>query len=274
MRQMQGEVALITGGSGGIGLAAAARLAAQGACVYLLARDEERLQRAAARLSGDVRTLRADHAVSHELTAAMVQVARERGSLDVLVNCAGQLEVGPAEELGSALTVRLMEANFLGTVRAIEAALPLLRRGQQRSIVTVASLAGLIAPPFMAAYAASKFALVGYMRSLRQELRAEGFHLGLVCPGPVTTAMVEGRLHTEHYRLPPGTPIIGPEAVADEIVRMIRMRKREIVVPRRLAPGARLGALCPELVDRLYRWVNARRLKLPAGDSEGKPTRS
>jgi NAD(P)-dependent dehydrogenase (short-subunit alcohol dehydrogenase family) len=264
---MRGEVALVTGGSSGIGLALAKVLAAAGARVFLVARNPERLRDAELAIGGDARGIAADLARPDGAAAALAEMQRAGAKgLDVLANCAGQLEVGPAAEGGPEVATQLMDVNYLGTVRAIDAALPLLRRGRRRSIVNVSSMAARVAPPFMGAYAASKFALNGYTYALRQELRPEGFHVGLVHPGPVMTPMIEGRINTAHYHLPPGIPIVGPERVARAIVRLIERRQQDCTVPGWLGPATRIAAAFPASVDLLYRLVTPAR-------STGHPTR-
>ncbi|MFZ5828058.1 MAG: SDR family NAD(P)-dependent oxidoreductase [Bacillota bacterium] len=249
---MSGErVALITGASSGIGLATAQSLARSGARLYLVGRDPERLGRVAEDLAATA--ICADLADPAQVAAVAAEVEHRAGRLDLLINCAGQLEVGRAEQLGVEAAERLIRVNFLGAVGVIHACLPLLRRGRAPAIVNVSSLAGRLAPPYMAAYAASKFALSGYSHALRQELRREGIHVGLVLPGPVDTPMVRGRLGGTYYPLPPGTPVLTAGRVARVILAVAEHRLPEVLVPRRLAGAARLGSAFPLLVDRLYR---------------------
>jgi len=181
------------------------------------------------------------------------EVAATEGRLDVLINCAGQFEFGPAEEAGPEAAERLVGVNYLGAVNCIHAFLPLLRAGTRRSIVNVSSLAGKVAPPFMAAYAGSKFALAGYTHALRQELRPEGFHVGLVSPAPVDTPMIQGRIGTRYYPVPPGIGVLTPEASADGIFRVVEHRYADRTLPARLSALARLGQAFPLLVDGVYR---------------------
>ncbi|RFA27766.1 hypothetical protein CAI21_14205 [Alkalilimnicola ehrlichii] len=258
MTRLTGQVALITGGSKGIGQALAQRLAEQGVRVYLAARDREQLAAAAAAMPGEVSALPADLSRTEGAKALLAELAQREERLDLLVNCAGQFDIGPVEALGPDAAERLIQINYLGTVRVIDAALPMLRQSVRRSIVNVSSLAGCMAPPYMTAYAASKFAVTGYTRALRQELRAEGFHVGLISPGPVDTTLIEGHLGNEYYPLPPGVPVVRVEVVADAIIRAVTRRKAEVVLPARLGPASRLMSAFPGIVDLMYRWLAGR----------------
>ncbi len=256
-RGLEGTVALVTGGSSGIGLATARRLAAAGARVWLVARDAGRLEKAAAEVGGQVRSLTADVTAAGDPERVVREIEAGDGRLDILVNSAGQLAVGPTTELGAETAERFMQVNFLGTVRMVDAALPLLRAGNTRSIVNLSSLSGCISPPWMAAYSASKHAVNAYFRSLRQELHSEGFHIGLVMAGPVSSPMTAESLHGRYYRLPPGIPVATTEQTARAIMRMLKRRRKECFVPARLGMVGRLGAFVPGLVDRVYRWTGA-----------------
>jgi NAD(P)-dependent dehydrogenase (short-subunit alcohol dehydrogenase family) len=249
---MRGEVVLITGGSSGIGLAAARLFVEAGARVVLVARDPERLVAAVEGFGDGARAFSADITSRDDTLRLAREVEASEGRLDVLINCAGQFEVGPVEEGGPELAERLIRVNYLGAINTIHAFLPLMRRGHRRSIVNVSSLAGKVAPPYMAAYAASKFALAGYTHALRQELGPEGFHIGLLSPAPVDTPMIEGRLGTRYYPLPPGIGVLTPEATATALVRLVLQRSADRIIPRRISPLVRFGQAFPLLVDGLY----------------------
>lgn len=260
--RFDGEVALVTGGSSGIGYEVARQLVEAGARVWISARNPERLDQAAEELGPSVRTLAADCSRRPDVSGLVEQLGRQESRLDLLVNSAGQMEVGPDTALDASRVESLMACNYLGTIQTTHACLPLLRQGRRRSVISLSSLAGCISPPWMAAYAASKHALNGHWRALRQELHPEGFHLGLLMPGPVVTPMTEGHLHGEYYRLPPGIPVADPEQVATACMVMLQRRNREMFVPQRVALVGRMGAVFPGLVDRIYRWFCRR----PEGD--------
>jgi short-subunit dehydrogenase len=250
---MRDEVVLVTGGSSGIGLAAARRFAGEGARVVLVARGEPALRDAAAGIGPAARALPADITSPGSVHDLAEAVRREEGRLDVLVNAAGQFEIGPFEQTGPEALERLMRVNLHAAVGMIHACLPLLRLGARRSIVNLSSVAGKLVPPYFAAYSASKFALAAYSHSIRQELRSEGFHVGVVYPGPVATAMIEGKIGTSHYPRLPGVPVLQADDVARDILRCVRRRSAEVVSPRRMAGTIRLAASLPLVVDRLYR---------------------
>jgi short-subunit dehydrogenase len=221
--------------------------------VVLVARDPARLAEAAARVGSAARALPADITSLADTRRLAGDVAATEGRLDVLINCAGQFELGPAVEAGPEVAERLVRVNYLGAINTIHALLPLLRAGRRRSIVNVSSLAGKVAPPFMAAYAGSKFALAGYTHALRQELRPEGFHVGLVSPAPVDTPMIQGRIRTRYYPLPPGIGVLTPEAAGAAIFRAVERRSADRTLPARLSPLARVGQAFPLVVDGVYR---------------------
>lgn len=251
---MRDEVVLITGGSGGIGLATAHAFARRGAQVILTARDEERLDRAARAIGQGASWIAADVTEEASLAALAEQVAQRTGHVDVLLNSAGQLTLGPGEA-SSDIAEQLMRVNYLGPVRTIARILPLIRKGSRKSIVNLSSFAGRLTPPFWSAYSASKHALQSYSNALRQELRAEGIHVGIVMPGPVLSPMTEDLLGSTMYPLPIGIPVIRPEQVSDAIVRTVLSRRKEVTVPGRFGAMLRLAGAFPRAVDLVYRFV-------------------
>ncbi|HUE96431.1 MAG TPA: SDR family oxidoreductase [Longimicrobiaceae bacterium] len=250
---MRDEVVLITGGSSGIGLATAEAFARRGARVWLTARGEEKLARAAASLSRPVHTLPTDVEDQGSLDRLAATIREREGRLDVLVNSAGQLDLASADRGALEIAERLMRVNYLGLARTVATTLPLLRLGSRRSIVNLSSFVGRLVPPYWSAYAASKHAVQAYSHALRQELRREGFHVALVLPGPVLSPMTENLLRTPMYPVPVGVPVLPPDRVAEAILRCVFRRRVEVTVPGRFGPLLRLASAFPTLVDLLYR---------------------
>ena len=189
--EFRDKVVLITGGSRGLGLALARQLAGEGARLALLARDADELAKAEtdlrARGAADVFPLVADVTNPAALRTAVATVANRFGRLDVLINNAAALQVGPLEHMDQGDFERAMNTNFWAAFHAVQAALPHLRRRAGARIVNVASFGGEVAVPHMAPYNVSKHALVGFSTSLRAELDPDGIRVLTVTPGVLRT---------------------------------------------------------------------------------------
>ncbi|MDI3327590.1 MAG: SDR family oxidoreductase [Alicyclobacillaceae bacterium] len=256
MGRYSGEVAAVVGASRGIGRAVAERLAARGARVLLIARDERALAELAGELPGTGhRAVAADVADPRAGMRLAREVQEWSGRLDILVYSAGVLPLGPALTLEEEVAREAMEVNFWGAVRTVRSLWPAMRMGGRKSVILISSLATHMVLPFFFAYAGSKMALRAFAGALRQEWAAEGFHVGVVSPGPVNTGMVEGKLHTPLYRIPRWMPVLEAREVARAVDRAIYRRRKETVVPGWLAPLARLGAARPAWVETAYRWM-------------------
>lgn len=176
MSSRASRVALVTGASSGFGLHIARRLAADGFRTFGTSRSERPDAGAVS-----MRVLNVRDAAS--VQACVGAIEAEAGRIDVLINNAGVLDVGPAEEHGVEGVRAVFETNVLGTVRTTLAALPGMRARRSGRIVTIGSLASHIAPPGEAAYAASKFAVAGYFEALGYEVAPFGIAVSVVDPG-------------------------------------------------------------------------------------------
>lgn len=256
MNRFFDEIVLIVGGSSGIGKEAAKLFAAQGAQVILLARGLDRLRETAREIEeqgGKVEILTADVASPDEMQKAAEMVGARFGRVDVLLYSAAVFYLSPAETMDLHLARQSMDINYWGAVNTAQAILPLIRKGKRKSLVFLSSLSAYTTPPFFTAYAATKYALRGFLLSLRQELNPEGIHVGMVSPGPVATPLIEKELHQEMYRLPFGIPVLQPEAAARGVLRAIAKQKQDLVIPRRINLPARLASIFPSLVEMYYR---------------------
>src|SRR5262245_28590828 len=180
-----GRVVLVTGAGGGMGKAVALALSAQGYTVLGTSRQP------AERASGtDVPLLPLDVRSDESVAAALEEVLRRAGRLDVLINNAAYRFHGAAEETSVEEARAVLETNFLGMHRMTRAALPIMRKGGGGRIIIISSLAGVNAPPFGALYGASKAALDAYSEALWHEARPLGIHVSVIAPGPMRS---EGR---------------------------------------------------------------------------------
>ena len=194
--RFDGKVALVTGGSSGIGLAVCRRLHAEGASVVMAARREEVGQAAAARLGGDSVMFVATDVTQRPQLEALLERATERfGRLDVLVNNAGGAFFGTVGALPGKRWRQALEVNLTSVFETCEIALPHLRRtieseaAKGAAIVNVASISGMAGDRGMSAYNAAKAGVLNFTRSLALELSREKIRVNAVSPGAIDTPL-------------------------------------------------------------------------------------
>jgi short-subunit dehydrogenase len=258
------KVALVTGGSAGLGLAIARALVAAGAKVTLAAREEERLAAACQALGGGDQCLAipADVTQQADCDRLVSETLAARGRLDLLVNCAGRSARGEAAATTADQFAELIDVNFLSAVRVTRAALPHLVASRGH-LVFIGSLASKSASRYLGAYPASKFPLAAYAQQLRLELAGQGLHTLLVCPGPIRRGDAGRRYDAAAENLPsdarqPGGGVklkgIDPDWLAGRILRACERRRAELVVPAR----ARLLFAISQLWPRWGDWIVTR----------------
>jgi NAD(P)-dependent dehydrogenase (short-subunit alcohol dehydrogenase family) len=186
---LDGKIALITGGSSGIGLATAQRFVQEGAHVYIIGRRQRELDEAAATIGSNVTAVRGDATSSSDLDRVYEQIRSERGRLDILVTSAGvvdPLELGSITEHSFDTTFDL---NARGTLFTAQKAVPLMRDGG--SIVLVGSILGSKGMPGYTTYSGSKAALRSYARTWAHEFKDPGIRVNTLSPGPIDTKIID-----------------------------------------------------------------------------------
>jgi 3-oxoacyl-[acyl-carrier protein] reductase len=208
MSVMTGKVALVTGGSRGIGLATARALTSRGAAVAITGTSDDTLTAACRDLERDaggrVLALRADVRSVAEMTAACAAAASRFGGLDALVNNAGVGLFRPVGEMTDDEWKLLFDTNVTGIFNATRAALPLLRARGGGWIVNVSSLSATAPFAGGAAYCATKAAVDAFTEALMQELRHDGIRVASVAPGSVDTSFGGGGRDKSSWALQPG----------------------------------------------------------------------
>jgi short-subunit dehydrogenase len=240
------KIALVTGGSAGIGLAVARQLSARRTRVALVARTEKTLRDAAEKLGGEVFVCDMNDLSS--VSALPARVVERMGGLDILVNNAGLHHRGPLLSIEPLALADMITVNLAAPVVLCRAAVPLLRK--PGSIVNVASLAGMVPMASQATYAASKAGLRAFSRALREELSGSGVTVSVVSPGPVDT----GFFGVELERVADvvfSQPMSTAEQVAEAIVRCIDEGTPEIALPWLSGKLCTLGYLSPALTRLL-----------------------
>jgi len=247
--EFRGRVVVITGGSRGLGLELARVFAAEGARLVLCARDAAELARARAALASwgaEVHVVVSDVTVAGEAEEAMRAIEATVGPIDVLVNDAGIITVGPHEQMTVADYDAAMRTHFWGPLATMHAVLPGMRARRSGRIVNIASIGGKLSVPHMLPYSASKFALVGLSEGLRAEVARDGVYVTTVAPGLMRTGSprnvtVKGDHEAEYAWFAIGDALPGfsvdAARAARAIVNACRDGTAEVVVglPARIA---------------------------------------
>ncbi len=197
-----GAVSVVSGGSSGIGLAVAERLARGGGRIAILGRDPKRLESAkgavAAAGAGAVLTLRADATKDDEVAAAFGEIDAAWGQVHALINAVGPSGAGRFEDLSDEGWVRVFDEGVLTAVRCIRHALPLLRRAEWGRIVNITAISVQHQSTGLIGYTASKAALASITKNLARSLAADGILVNAVAPGPVLTGPISAAVRAAH----------------------------------------------------------------------------
>jgi NAD(P)-dependent dehydrogenase (short-subunit alcohol dehydrogenase family) len=272
-----GRVALVTGGSRGLGLELARQLVDAGARVAVCARDEEALERARAELA---ERARARGGRAEDVFAAACDVSDEAdvarfvgavrgalGEVEVLVNNAGIIEVGPSEQMTRADFDEAMRTNFYGPLHLVLALAPGMRARKAGRVVNISSIGGKVSVPHLLPYSASKFALTGLSEGLRTTLAKDGVYVTSVYPGEMRTgspqhATFKGDAAAEYtwFTTTDSAPVMSmpvPEA-ARRILSAARGGDAELIMPASAWVQALFHALFPAITQDLNALVERR----------------
>jgi NADP-dependent 3-hydroxy acid dehydrogenase YdfG len=221
MGDLDGQVALVTGASSGIGAATAVALAAAGATVAIGARRTDRLQELEKQLGTNALSLELDVTDEAACRSAVTRTQDELGGLDILVNNAGVMLLGPIVGADTEDWRRMLHTNVLGLMYMTHAALPHLLEKGAGDIVNVSSVAGRIARLGSGGYNASKWAVNAFSESLRQEVTTRGVRISLVEPGAVATELTDHITHDSTRELVKNTIAASTPMQPEDIARAI-----------------------------------------------------
>jgi NAD(P)-dependent dehydrogenase (short-subunit alcohol dehydrogenase family) len=273
-----GKTVIITGGSRGLGLVMARQLAAEGARLALVARNTEELAKAADDIrsgiaGAEVLTVSADVTQREDAERAIAETRAQWGRIDVLINNAGIIQVGPIDHMKLSDYDDAMKTHFWGPLFMVTAALPEMRRQRAGRIVNISSIGGRIAVPHLVPYSASKFALVGLSDGLRAELASENIVVTTVCPGLMRTgsplnASFKGQHANEYswFAISSSVPgiTIAAERAASQIINACRRGDAELVITPQAKLAVLVRTLAPELFSEMMSLVD-RALPRPGG---------
>lgn len=280
VEDLAGHVALITGGTRGLGLLLARALVQAGCTVSLCARNAAELSRAEDELrglGGEVLAFRCDVSQRADVEAFVRATEDRFGRVDICVNNAGIIQVGPLEAMTLADFEEAMAVMFWGVVYPTLAVLPGMRARRHGHIVTITSIGGKVAVPRLLPYTAAKFAAVGFSQGLRAELAGSGVRVTTVVPGLMRTgsflhARFAGRPADEYtwFSLGASLPVLSMDAgrAARRIVEAIRRGESEVILTFPAEVAVRLHGLLPgqtaDVLGAVHRWV------LPSGSADAR----
>lgn len=254
--KMNDKVVVITGASSGIGKALAMEFAGRGASVVMAARNSERLEHAAAVVAAKnarVLSVVADVSSEHDCKALIDKTVDEFGRVDILINNAGISMRALFEDTSLDVIRKLMDINFWGTVYCTKYALPHLL-AVKGSVAGVSSIAGYKGLPGRTGYSASKFAMHGFLETLRIENMKKGLHVLIACPGftssNIRNTALNGRGEQQGESPRDETGMMSPEEVAFHIANAIARRKDRLTLTFQGRLTVLLNKFFPKFMDK------------------------
>ena len=263
------KVVLITGGSRGLGLVLARTFAKEGAKLAICARDSQELAQARQNLElqygAEVIDITCDVTIEDQVNRMIETIYAHYGKIDVLVNNAGIIQVGPLAVQTRKDFADSLAVHFWGPFNTIQAVLPIMRKQGEGRIINISSVGGKVAVPHLAPYCAGKFALVGLSTAMHAELAKENIKVTTVCPGLMRTgshvnALFKGQNELEFalFSIMNALPItsISAEKAASEIVEACRRGEAEKIISIQAELAITANALFPELVAETAEIIN------------------
>lgn len=249
---MDKKIAIITGAAGGIGQAITTAFLKKNITCVLVDVNKKKLSDLQKQYGDSVYALYCDVTDVKSVKSMVNEVIKKYGNIDILVNNAGIIEPNLFEDASYKEIVRQIQVNLMGPVNLTYEVLPHLKKSKSPSIVTIASLAGIVPETYSSIYTATKFALRGLFLTLHIELKKHNIHVATIFPDSVNTPML-------HYEATHGgSPLTflskpqDPEKVAHAVVNAIKTKKPEIVVPASQGFITRVVMVFPSIVVKLW----------------------
>ena len=266
---MKDKVVLITGGTSGIGKALAFAFGREGAKIAFSGRKQAGLTETTAELTAagiDNLAIQADVSIEADCERMVQETIKKYGRLDILINNAGISMRAMFENLNLDVLRQVMDINFWGTVYSTKYALPYIKQAKG-SIIGISSIAGYRGLPARTGYSASKFAMHGFLETLRTELLHSGVHVLLACPG-FTASNIRNTALAANGQQQGETPreeekMMSAEEVAERILKATKKRKRDLVMTTQGKMAVWINKLFPSLADKLVYNVMAKEKDSP-----------
>lgn len=195
MQKLVNKVAVITGGSSGIGLATAKKFVAEGAYVYITGRRQPELDKAKAEIGSNISTVQGDVSDLNDLDKLYAQIKEEKGSVDIVVPCAAFIEIVPTMNVTPEHFDKTFNVNAKGTFFTVQKALPLMNEGG--AIVVISSAITQKGVPIYPTYAAAKAAVRSFVRTWAAGLMPKKIRVNSISPGPIETPFIDGQAKSD-----------------------------------------------------------------------------
>ena len=254
---MKNKVTIITGGSSGIGKALAEKFGLEGAKIVITGRRQEALDQVVKELSDkgiDILAIQADGSKQEDNQRMATTTINHFGTIDILINNAGISMRALFEEVELDVIRRVMDINFYGAIYATKYCLPEIIKNKG-SVVGISSIAGYRGLPARVGYSASKFALQGFLESLRTELLQKEVHVLTACPGFTTSSIRDVSLTkdgSQQGKSPRDeAKMMSAEECATHIYKAVRKRKRDLILTRQGKMTVFLNKWFPSFMDKM-----------------------
>lgn len=255
--RLKGKTVVITGASGGLGEEIARKCAQNGANLYLLARNFERLEQISTSIHEQYNVrctaIKLDITQYDQIPLVFQRIYKEAGNIEILVNNSGYGIFAEAENIKIADVEGMLAVNVTGLIACTKEVIPAMCKQQSGQIINIASQAGKLATPKSSVYSASKHAVLGFTNSLRMEMSLCGVQVMSVNPGPIRTTFFDKADPSGSYLENLGRYMLDTEKVAGNIVASMLTNRREINMPRWMDVAGTLHTLMPRVVERVGR---------------------
>lgn len=266
MRVIRNKKALISGAASGIGRSISLRLAQEGVHLFLVDIDQQGMAETAAeaRRSGvEVITRRCDMAQSQDVSSSVAECLSRWNGVDILINNAGITYFGKTERMAADHWDKVLRINLLAHVQFTRELLPSLLAREEAHVLNVCSVLGLVGMPKVAAYCTSKFGMVGFSESLRNEFGRQGLGVTALCPGFVRTNLFTSaplEKDIESHKTPPGIVTTTPERVANAAVKAVYRNRRLVVMEPMARTMYFVKRFAPWLMDAIFQMGRRKRV--------------
>lgn len=267
------KIAVVTGGTAGVGRATVTALVEDGYKVGVLARGKERLDEMARTYGDQVMTLSCDVGDAREVSRAASAFEETLGPIDVWINCAMLTSFSPFQKMAPQEFDKIVETTFIGTVNGTRAALSLMRHRGRGRIVTVGSGLGYRSVPFQSAYCASKHAINGFLSSVRSELIHEGSEIDIcvVQLPAINTPQFDWARNRLEHKPQPAPPVYAPEVAARAVMKAVREGPRELLVGKSVIQLVLGNLVLPAVMDNILASAGAEQQQSGRIEPGGRP---